>query len=81
MSKVKFKLNGAGVRQLLKSSEMRAIVQRHASATANAAGPGYASGVFDAGSRVVGKAYADTWEAKRSNAKNNTLLKALRSSK
>lgn len=81
MSKVKFKLNGAGVRELLKSAEMREIVQRYASGTANAAGPGYASEVLNMGTRVVGKAYADTWEAKRSNAKNNTLLKALRSNK
>lgn len=81
MSTVKFKLNGAGVRELLKSAEMEAIVGKYAATTANAAGSGYASDVLHLGTRVVGKAYADTWEAKRQNAKNNTLLKALRSNK
>ena len=78
MSKVKFKLNGAGVRALLTSGEMASIVGNHASRIAGASGQGYASGTFTAGTRVVGKEYADTWEAKRDNAKNNTLLKNLR---
>lgn len=78
MSKVKFKLNGAGVRALLKSGEMASIVEGHAARIAGSSGSGYASGTFNAGSRVVGKAYAETWQAKRDNAKNNTLLKNLK---
>lgn len=78
MSKVKFKLNRDGVGQLLKSKEMEKIVSGHASRTARASGQGYASSTKNAGSRVVGKAYAETWQAKRDNAKNNTLLKNLK---
>lgn len=78
MSKVKFKLNRAGVRELLKSAEMSKIVGDHAARVAGASGSGYASGTFTAGTRIVGKAYADTWAAKRDNAKNNTLLKNLK---
>lgn len=78
MGKVKFKLNGAGVRSLLKSGEMAKIVGDHAARIASASGAGYASTTFDAGTRVVGKAYADTFQAKRDNSKNNTLLKNLK---
>lgn len=77
MSKVKFKLNGAGVRELLKSGEMEQVVAQHAARVAGTAGAGYDSTTFMTGTRVVGKAYADTWAAKRDNAKHNTLLKAL----
>lgn len=78
MSKVKFKPNRAGIGSLLKSAEMASIVGDYASKCASRSGRGYASETFNAGTRVVGKAYADTWEAKRDNAKNNTLLKNLR---
>ena len=79
MSKVKFKKNPAGVRELLNSGAMEKIVAQHAARIAKTAGAGYESTTFQAGTRVVGKAYADTWAAKRDNAKNNTLLKALNS--
>lgn len=81
MSRVKFKLNGAGVRELLKSKEMAEIVGSHAAMVAGSAGSGYAATTINMGTRVVGKAYADNWDAVKDNAKNNTLLKALGSSK
>lgn len=77
MSKVKFKVNRDGVRSLLNSKEMQNIVSGHAAQKAKSAGHGYDSTTFRAGTRVVGKVYADTWAAKRDNAKNNTLLKVL----
>ena len=80
MSKVEFKLNRAGVRELLKSSEMRAIIDNHTSRVLNAAGgagKGYEANVRDGQNRIVSTVRADTIQAKRSNAKHNTLLKAL----
>lgn len=41
MSKVVFKLNREGVRELLRSDEMMAVCQEHASAIAGRAGDGY----------------------------------------
>ena len=41
MSKVKIELNKAGVRELLQSSEIMAVLEKEASSRAAGLGPGY----------------------------------------
>ncbi|WP_251854530.1 hypothetical protein [Enterococcus italicus] len=78
MAKVKFKLNGQGVGQLLKSAEMQNVLSEHATAIRNRCGDGYEQEQFVAGSRAVATVKATSFKAKRDNIKNNTLLKAVR---
>lgn len=76
--KMKFKLNRRGVRELLRSEEMGAVVDEHARATAAAAGEGYEviEGMWP--SRQMATVFAETPEARKDNYDNNTLLKSLR---
>lgn len=78
MSKIKFKLNRRGVRDLLNGNSMKALIGGKANEIASRAGAGYASNTHYSGQRIIGTAYAETDEAKRDNLKNNTLLKAVR---
>ena len=78
MSKVEIKLNREGVRELLRSSEMEAIVREHAEAVAGRAGGGYEGTGFTGRNRVNASVKAKTVAARRDNLKNNTLLKAVR---
>lgn len=78
MAKVKFKLNGRGVGQLLKSAEMQGVLEEYATAIRNRCGDGYEQDRFVAGSRAVAIVKATSFKAKRENMKNNTLLKAVR---
>lgn len=77
MAKVTFKLNLSGLNALMKSSEMQDVLNSAANQIANAAGDGYE--VEDAHSiRFVSIAavHASTFEARRDNSENKTLLKA-----
>ena len=76
MSKVDFKLNGAGVRQLLRSSEAMAVVSQQANALRNRCGDGYEVTTYTGKNRVNASVHAATVEARRDNYQNNTLLKA-----
>ena len=51
MSKLRVELNSAGVRELLRSPELRALVEKHARAARQRAGDGYE--VYTAQTRVV----------------------------
>lgn len=75
--KFKFKLNHAGVGQLLKSSEMVDVLEEKATGIRNGAGDGYAQDTYIGKSRANAMVYADTYQAKKDNYKNNTLLKAV----
>ena len=77
MSKVRIELNSAGIRELLRSEEMGAIVEGHAAAVAGRCGEGYASDRKLMPGRVIASAYTDTKEARRDNSENHTLLKSL----
>ncbi len=79
MSKMRFKLNPAGVRDLLKSPEMQAVLTEKANGIRNRAGDGYASDIYVGKNRANAMVYADSIKAKRDNKKNNTLLKAVKS--
>lgn len=78
MSKVKVELNTKGVRQLLKSHEMKNIVGDIAQNIANGAGEGYESDIKYMGTRVIASAYTATEKAMKDNKKNNTLRKAVK---
>lgn len=78
MSKIKFELNSAGVQELLKSSQMQAILEDYAQQTANRAGEGYSAETHLGKKRAYANVYAETRKAKRDNLDNNTLLKSLK---
>lgn len=77
MSSMKFKLDSAGVRELMKSAEMQAILTEEASAIQNRAGDGYEQDIYVGKNRANAMVRASTYQAKKDNLKNNTLLKAL----
>ena len=79
MSNFVFKLNRAGVRELLKSSEIQAVLTDKANGIRNRAGDGYESDIYVGKNRANAMVYADSIKAKRDNKKNNTLLKAVKS--
>ena len=75
MAKLKFELNRAGVRNLLRSSEMRGVVESHAGAMRSRAGDGYT--VRYGRNRVVAFVETGREESAQDNLDNNTLLKAV----
>lgn len=78
MANMKFKLNRSGVASLMKSTEMQAVLEEKATAVRNRAGEGYKQDTFVGKTRANAMVYADTYQAKKDNMKNNTLLKAVR---
>lgn len=77
-SKVRFKLNRAGVGQLLKSAEMMRVCEGYAQGIQGRCGEGYEVTTFTGKSRVNASVHAATIEARKENSENNTLLKAVR---
>ena len=78
MSKVKFKLNKAGVGQLLKSAEMQRVISGKANEVAGRAGDGFEAETYVGRDRARAVVKAETYKAYRECMDNNTLLKALR---
>ncbi|MHC5375756.1 hypothetical protein ACYSNU_18520 [Enterococcus sp. LJL120] len=78
MANSKFKINYSGVGQLLKSAEMQNVLEEKATAIRNRAGEGYKQDTFVGKTRANAMVFADTYQAKKENMKNNTLLKAVR---
>lgn len=77
MAKIEFKLNLAGLNALMKSAEMQAVLDSAASRIASAAGSGYEVEAAHPISFVaIAAVHARTYEARRENSENNTLLKA-----
>ena len=76
--KFKFKLNAAGVKELLKSQEMEEIVGSYASDVAGRAGAGYETDTKTMGTRVIASVYTTDPECVRDNYENNTLWKVVR---
>lgn len=62
----------------MKSTEMQSLLSEKAKAIRNHAGDGYVHDVYVGKNRANAMVSADTLQAKRDNAKNNTLLKAVR---
>ena len=78
---LKFKLNSAGVRAILKSEEMYNECEGYAAKIQESAGEGYEVRRRDYPERTSAGVYPSTKKANRDNLKNNTLEKALRSVK
>lgn len=78
MAKSGFKLNYAGVGQLLKSAEMQKVLEEKATAVKNRCGDGYGQDIYVGKNRANAMVYPDSYAAKRDNMKNNTILKAVR---
>ena len=78
MSKVKFKLNRSGVAELMRSSAMQAVLREYATSVRNRCGDGYTQDIYVGKNRANATVSAETYEAKRDNLKNNTILKAVR---
>ena len=74
MSDMKFKLNRKGVAELMKSAEMQAILIEEASNVRNSAGDGYEQDIHVGNNRANAMVRATTYQAKKDNMKNNTLL-------
>ena len=76
MSKVRFELNRAGVRELLKSQEAMNVCKTYATAIQSRAGDGYEVDTYIGRTRANASVYAATYKARKDNYENNTLLKA-----
>lgn len=78
MANTRIALNSAGVRSLLKSSEMQGVLKDHADAIKDRCGDGYETDTHIGKKRVNASVRTKTKEAVKDNSKNNTLLKAVR---
>ena len=77
MSNFVFKLNRAGVRELLKSQAMQGVLKKYATTIKNRAGDGYEQDIYVGKNRANAMVKAETFKARKDNSKNNTLLKAV----
>lgn len=78
MSKLRIELNREGVRSVLKSAEMQAIIQEHANRIAAAAGDGFETSAYTGQNRVNVSVRAETKEAIKACMDDNVLLKVIR---
>lgn len=77
MSNIRVKLNKAGVRELLKSGEVMAMLEQEAQKRASAAGNGYTVNTYVGRNRCNAEILAETQAAKRDNLQNNTLVRVI----
>ena len=73
----KFKLNLAGLNELMKSAECQALMADAGRAVAQIAGEGFDSEVHLASYVAISNVYPSSVRAARKNLKENTLLKAV----
>lgn len=76
--KTKVTLNRYGIRDLLRSQEMKAVCEEHATAIRMRCGDGYKADSFIGKNRVNAMVWAESIKAKRENTKNNTIIKAMK---
>lgn len=77
MAKVKFELNSEGVKDLMRSAEMMAVCKSYADKAVGSLGAGYSVNTFTGSGRVNAEVKADTYEARKENLENNSILKSL----
>ena len=77
MSKIRIELNRTGVASLMKSPEMMAICQEHASTMQRSLGDGYEISKYVGRNRVNVSVIADSKKARKKNSKENTLIKSM----
>lgn len=75
---LKLTLNRAGVRKLMKSPEMLEICKELAYTAQNRLGDGYEVTYRTGKTRVNASISAKTYQARKKNLEENTILKALR---
>lgn len=76
-NKIRFKLNLRGLNELMKSGEMQAVLNNAAGQIAASAGNGYETEAAHPISFVaIASVRAATYDARKDNSDNNTLLKA-----
>lgn len=78
MSKTKIVLDSKNVRSLLKSKEMKLVLEQHANKIKMRAGSGYSSDTYTGRNRLNVAVYPTTKEAIQDCYENNTLLKVIR---
>jgi hypothetical protein len=78
LAKQGFVLNRNAVAELMKSEAMQEILAKRADEIRGRAGTGYGQDTYVGKNRANAMVFADTYDAKRDNLKNNTLLKAVR---
>lgn len=74
----RFELNAQGIKSLLQSPEMMSICKQYASNAQAKLGDGYEVTTHTGKTRVNAQIKAETYKARKDNAKNNSILKALR---
>lgn len=75
--KVKFELNRAGVRELLKGQAMMGICSEIANNAQSSLGDGFTVSTRVGANRVNASVIADTYPARKKNAETNCILKAV----
>ena len=75
---VRFELNRQGVRELMQSDEMMAVVSRLSNESLATLGDGYEVTTLVGKTRVNAEIAAVTYQARKENSENNTILKSLR---
>ena len=76
-TKIEFKRNSAGIRQLLRSSEVEANLRARAERIAAAAGPGHEVDSRIGANRARASVATATFEAMQSEATDRTLTRAI----
>ncbi|WP_249629771.1 hypothetical protein [Streptococcus uberis] len=77
MSKFVFKLNRSGVAELMKSQAMQDVLSEHAKTIKDRAGDGYEQDIYVGKNRANARVSTTSFEARKDNSENNTLLKAV----
>lgn len=77
MGKSRFELNRAGVRELMLSDEMTSGLEGLGGGILSRLGDGYSTNTFKGKNRVNVEISADTYEARKENMEENTILKAV----
>ena len=78
MGNVKIVLNRKAVRELLRSEEAKTVCENIANEALKKLGDGYEVTTHTGPSRVNASISAESYQAKKENLENNTILKALR---
>lgn len=81
MAKIRVELDKKGIRQLLKSQEMQALVNERAKRIAASAGPGHAVEPDNTGDRARASVVTRSYAAKKAEAKNRTLTRAIQAAR
>jgi hypothetical protein len=77
MANVRIKLNSAGIRQLLRSSEMEADLRRRAERIAATAGEGFEASSMVGPNRARASVITTTYEAMAAEAQERRLTRAI----